>query len=513
MLGKKMTDEQNEIDLAKEIEELDGFLDEQEADYPLDEDDGDFGPPAFASNIQVEKEKKTKKKMGLGQFMGYLFFLCVLFGGSYAIYIFAPRFIEKPQLEKVQNFVSNESGDIIGDLTTMFKSYIPTSNTQKDKIEDNKDIFVVDKSDINHEPVDVIADLPMPSDQGLSDTNDMTSISSAVDFLDDTNDAVDNSTVSGKQTDGVVSDSQVSNVKTSDFIPDLSVVDVEPINEEVIVLNQSADENLEDDLTGIVADDMVPNPPVADLKPIEVETVEVAQEINEMPKDDLIEIVEELDNVTAKEVVEIAEDMGEEKIPTAPKIEKPVIVVETKKAVPVNPVSRASTPKKLEKPTRQDSRVSRAKTLFDQGDYNASLSLYQEVLQSDPTNTSALTGRQLAQAKLRMSSQMTQASKSIDKKTSHKTHLSTPVVQNQVPSSPVANTRATVQLSGNVQSLLQQAQANPNDASLAFEIGNAYKNSDKTKAMEWYRKALKIDVLYSSGIDRMAVYDAMADIQ
>jgi hypothetical protein len=33
------------------------------------------------------------------------------------------------------------------------------------------------------------------------------------------------------------------------------------------------------------------------------------------------------------------------------------------------------------------------------------------------------------------------------------------------------------------------------------------------KALDWYREALKFDALYNSGLDRLAVYDAMALIQ
>jgi thioredoxin-like negative regulator of GroEL len=79
-----------------------------------------------------------------------------------------------------------------------------------------------------------------------------------------------------------------------------------------------------------------------------------------------------------------------------------------------------------------------------------------------------------------------------------------------VPSVP-AN---TVSNNNDITVLLNQVRQNPRDARLALQVAEAYKASGaKEKAMEWYRKVLQLDVMQPSGIDRMAVYDAMADMQ
>lgn len=68
--------------------------------------------------------------------------------------------------------------------------------------------------------------------------------------------------------------------------------------------------------------------------------------------------------------------------------------------------------------------------------------------------------------------------------------------------------------SESIQAMLLQMKTNPQDARSALELANAYDRAgQKMEALEWYRKALKLDALYNTGIDRLAVYDAMALIQ
>jgi tetratricopeptide (TPR) repeat protein len=124
---------------------------------------------------------------------------------------------------------------------------------------------------------------------------------------------------------------------------------------------------------------------------------------------------------------------------------------------------------------------------MEQGDFQGALDLYQAVLNNNPSSTSALTGMQLAKAKLRL------------------------VGQQVVPQTPDVVTMPVVD---NVSSVLAQMVANPRDASLAVKVADLYKAQGKTaKAVEYYRKALQLDVVYKSGLDRMAVYDALSTLQ
>jgi len=101
-----------------------------------------------------KSEIDLAKEADRGKFVGYILFLAVLFGLSYAVYLFAPKYIQKPQLEKVSAFVSDESSDVVGDLKNMFKSYLPISdeNLQNEMIENQpKDA---------KEPINAISELP-----------------------------------------------------------------------------------------------------------------------------------------------------------------------------------------------------------------------------------------------------------------------------------------------------------------------------------------------------------------
>lgn len=530
-----MTDkDNNEIDLTKEIEELDGFLNDQDVDFPLDEDDSDFGIPNFALGAPTEQEKKSN----MSKFIGYLFLLCLLFGGAYLVYLFAPQFIRKPQFEKVQKFISNESGDIVGDFTNMFKSNVLTSDGISDvAIQKENEVYAP------QEPIDTVSELPMPSDRDLIDTDELLSIADATEFMPKTAGVINDPIAEEKQA-GVIRENLES--KT----PNVPNFDFELLEKDMVeVVNE----------TRLDFANEVPNAPITDLPALKDDLIEVASNVMQISSEDLMDIVESVENLTPEKVVEIAEDMHEERqiptaqrensadmvenvtpedvvdvveetqdatpveiieiaeeikeekrIPSAPKIEMPAVEIQTKKAVPVKvSAPRVVSQSKASGPT--DSRVVQAKSLYDKGDYNGALNLYRAVLQSDPANTSALTGRQLAQAKLRMAGQALRSVTRVDVKTSEPKRVSVPIVQNKVPSAPV--TKRTAQPSGNLQALLQQAQANPKDAMRAFKVGNAYKDADNTKALEWYRKALQLDVFTSSGLDRMSVYDAMADIQ
>jgi cytochrome c-type biogenesis protein CcmH/NrfG len=62
--------------------------------------------------------------------------------------------------------------------------------------------------------------------------------------------------------------------------------------------------------------------------------------------------------------------------------------------------------------------------------------------------------------------------------------------------------------------LILQMNTNPRDANGAVQLAQAYAQQGQTaKAVEWYQKALQLDALYQTGVNRMAVYDALAGLQ
>lgn len=200
-----------------------------------------------------------------------------------------------------------------------------------------------------------------------------------------------------------------------------------------------------------------------------------------------------------------------EPVPATPVVEDIEVVeakpVETPKATPVQKAPE----KKVEK--KADPRVNEARQAMDAGDYQRALSLYDAVLASDIGNTAAMTGRQVAQAKLRTSGYVAQQDPSaltatiLDKTvTSNRGALPTKQTSSYSPTQTTA--------SSPLDTAIQAAKANPRDAKLAVTLAQAYQQEGQNaKALEWYRKALQLDAIYSANINRMAVYDAMATLK
>jgi len=136
---------------------------------------------------------------------------------------------------------------------------------------------------------------------------------------------------------------------------------------------------------------------------------------------------------------------------------------------------------------------------------NKALYLYQAVLSSDPTSTAALTGQQLTMAKMRMQGVQTQA---VAPQQPQPRVTNIVEAENQTPVTEV------LAQSGEVDQLLAILNANPRDANAALKIAEYYKNAGNyNQAQSYYKKALQLDVVYGAGIDRMAIYDAMASME
>jgi tetratricopeptide (TPR) repeat protein len=193
-------------------------------------------------------------------------------------------------------------------------------------------------------------------------------------------------------------------------------------------------------------------------------------------------------------------------IEDAPILEAPIevkaIAVETPKAEPVKIKSQTSSkPKAItvnNKPLKKvDARVTQARTLMNNNDYAAALDMYEAVLAADPTSTPALTGRQLAKAKMRMT--VNTPTIAVE---SSKPHTSAPIE----PIEPM--------VASELDGLISTMNANPRDAQSVLAVAEYYgAQGDKASAVAFYRKALQLDMIYKSGIDRTAISAAITAVQ
>lgn len=229
--------------------------------------------------------------------------------------------------------------------------------------------------------------------------------------------------------------------------------------------------------------------------------------------------------------------------------------------------------------TATDPRIYEGRKALNVGDFDRATQIFDAILRDNPSNVHALTGKQMALARIRYTgsdiaapqaaapmaatpdmrpTEMFVPRRSYDPATSANPPRLQPSIQplqaapqpglppqaqsapqiqaqpvvpviatpqpttteigSPQPVAPTAPTTATVTApisgGGDIQTLLAQARANPNDAALAMRIGDAYRAAgDAANAVTWYRKALQIDAVFRSGIDRMAVYDRLADMQ
>ena len=503
-----MSDNKNDIDLDKEIESLEGLLDEHDESlddtFPLD-DDFDEGLSATP--------RTQKSKSGAGKYVAYFAFLAVIGGGGYAAYKYLPNMLQNDTLMALQNNVNDRSATvepqaIIPDTSSIALNTNDTmqvvepmqmTDALPSAMDDNVDDIIVIDTNNDSGFGDVVE--PDISEQAVAEVEDGFKAQPVAETITDA------LSIAQTAEEEIVIIEEIANTNAMDEVGDVAV-DVQNEIAEVIV---DAEDNAITSFERVSAmpilkgEDREQLPPVVIDEPVmnDVETVvEVVVDevlpvmedvVTEAPVVEDIPIIEEVPVVdVVKEEVPVAEliepVIDEMKVPTAPVIEE-VVKVEEKTVKPV--VVKKSEPKTIvvnNKPlAKVDGRVTQARAAMEQGDFQGALDLYQAVLNNNPSSTSALTGMQLAKAKLRL------------------------VGQQVVPQTPDVVTMPVVD---NVSSVLAQMVANPRDASLAVKVADLYKAQGKTaKAVEYYRKALQLDVVYKSGLDRMAVYDALSTLQ
>jgi hypothetical protein len=496
-----MSDNKNDIDLDKEIESLEGLLNEHDESlddtFPLDDD--------FDDELSATP-RTTQSKSGAGKYVAYFAFLALLGGGGYAAYKYLPNMLQNDTLMALQNNLNDRTATVEPQAIIPDTSSIAlNSNGATQIVEpmqetdalpvamDNSadEIIIIDASNENNDGG--FGDVVMPVPSELTDVFDE------------------------KPAETIAEALAIAQTAEEEII----IVENTPVEEVMDVVAEVQDEIqdvIEEDLT--TSFERVPALPI--LKGVDREEVlppvvaEISIEEEPVLSEEIIEVVEPvLENTPVIETVMVEEPVietpqisepevdlmetvvEEMKVPTAPVVEE--IVVKEKTVTPV--AVKKSEPKAIvvnNKPlAKVDGRVTQARVAMGQGHLQNALNLYQSVLNDNPSSTAALTGMQLAKAKLRLAGQQV-----IPQEASVEVF---PVG----PDAIKTNTQG-----GDLSSVMAQMAANPRDASLAVKVAQLYKGQGNTaKAVEYYRKALQLDVVYKSGLDRMAIYDALSTLQ
>lgn len=363
---------------------------------------------------------------------------------------------------------------------------------------------------------------------------------------------------------------------TNDDLPPISDDQIETVdqvmNEDPAVLEATVE--AENEMAAEMADIDAADDEIVIADASTAEPVAPAPEIVEMPEAPTVSDVMDVENVMAVEEVETVEPTLEaEPVPTAPVVEEvapaePVTQAEETPAIDVAEVKATppSTPKAVSQPTAKpvpvetkpainsaaqlsaatDPRIYEGRAALKAGNFAQAQQIFDAVLRENPSNVHALTGKQMAVSGVRYTgndvaptgqsapsvrpTDMFVPRKSFDPTSQSnlqrpqqmpvETQMQPTVQQQQgfvaMPAPqpmpipvPVTNDNGV-----NVQDAMAKANANPRDATSALRVGDAYRAvGDKAKATEWYRKALQLDALYASGLDRMAVYDRLSSVK
>ncbi len=562
-----MTDKKDELPgFDKEIEDMDQFLEQQEEEFPIvdDEDVDNFAPPEFEEpKAEVKKRSAGKKKKGLvSQLFTYAVFLGALGGVGYAGVVYAPKLINQEQMDWVQGYVQEGGQNLMGTVANQTQNVIddntepqnlvpepqmadtlpmPSDSEVNDLVGD-----VEDTSLVAEEPAETIADAlaiaqqaPEPEELFPDVPTETTEQSPSEDFFDQIPSAPMVSEDEMVQSDDAVDQMGVmitEDASEQEEMPEDGIAEAKPapsMDEETQIVEEmpsaeiaEVEEILLDEEPIIEEGDILPEVVAPsqngdEVEPMAVEAEiasveEVEEEILDLEEDNATveqnEPTQEVDTNLENDVTSVDvtteendiqatpdhQEMNRESVEVEATREEVEIVEEETKPIDVDqivaqPVVQAdkipSAPKAPKPVKREDPRVEQARNAFERQNFQQALTLYQAILADDPANTAALTGRQLSQAKLRMQNQ-------------------------QVAPTFTPSPQSPSMQSSGITVLLQQARQNPRSARTALNVADAYKAmNDVPNAMNWYRKALQLDVMNSSGLDRMAIYDSMAELQ
>ncbi len=540
-----MSDNKNDIDLDKEIESLEGLLNDHDESlddtFPLDDDFDD----------ELSATPRTQKsKSGAGKYIAYFAFLAVIGGGGYTAYKYLPNMLQNDTLMALQSNVNGRSATVEPQAIVPDTSSLALNTNEPMQIveplqvtddlpiamDDNADdIIVIDVdndrgfgeviSEVEEEvafeekPAETIAEAleiaQTAEEEKIVIEDDVAD--AVTEIEDDTQSIVDNNFGTSFERVSAMPILKGGNQEKSMSLPLGDAVEEKQPSPPSVQTWTTIDENGNE--THDFADDSVYDGiSEAGEDVSEVETMEVTPDLENVNQEisGKIESVIVNDTVIESSVIEapqvneteidVIEELVEEvKIPTAPVVEE-MVKVEEKIVKPVSVKKSKSKSKEIvvnNKPlSKVDDRVTQARRAMENNDLQAALNLYQAVLADNPSSTAALTGMQLAKAKLRLSGQA---------KPSQPVVNGSPNVEVFPVSAPMIENKSIV---NNETSVMAQMAANPRDALLAVKVAEEYATQgNKAKAVEYYRKALQLDVIYKSGLDRMAVYDALSTLQ
>jgi tetratricopeptide (TPR) repeat protein len=442
--GEKKTDDTSELD--KEIEELDEFLLEQEEDVIEDED----------HVLTASKFKSADKNKGSGtKYAGYFAVVILLCGLLYAILMFVPSMFGDKETDNLQNILDNRAASNIvplsmSDEVSVSEEVVSTPapdldpismpeaiDTQDETIDvENNNNFVIDQS----EPAPSIAEALAMAQNETVEEPEMVEIpleeqdimdipaESAFDTMPSENEPItamnDNPAFERtfatdeliNQTENLqpLAEEQIEIANDVMNMPDEDLIDMVETVDEVVM---QVDEVIEDEAMTPMAEQTIIQEAVKETIDILSEETnsslnnqDVADTIIEEVEAELELIFEEAEVITDAQVqnLEIAVNTIEaESVQSDIAVithEEPVVQkknIEPQKLVEA-PLSQAK-PSKIkpsisEKPFKED--LEKAQTALNNRNYNDAYSLYQSILESDPANTGALTGIQIARANL-----------------------------------------------------------------------------------------------------------------
>lgn len=550
-----MSDNKDNIDLDKEIESLENLLNDNDGalddGFPLDDD--------LLDEELAATPRQTKSKSGVGKYVAYVALLAVLGGGGYAAYKFLPSMLQNDALMALQNNMATRTTPqepqqlvpMTSDIASVTPETVVPVVENIDEINDlpvaadeaevvEEDIVVIDDFAPENDPFDeaVVAEVveedaqePQQAAETIAEAL-ATVQEESVDPMDSIERSAEQEVMDSSQTaEIVVEDMAIEEVvveeaslsQSFERVParplvsaeerdsiesspvveeDMADVSADPVVEQVkIEAEEVAVDIIEQPVEMVDVQDVTPSV----IEEVVVEQVEesspVMEEKIEEPVLDVVETIENVQSPVSEEVVvEIKEEM---QIPSAPVIEAEEVEVKTAEPVKTVVAKKKTEPKEIvvnNKPLpKVDARVESARRAMAQGHLQEAANLYQAVLNDNPSSTAALTGLQLTKARMRLNGEVAQPVKEV----------TTPSVQTFSPSAPAP---VVVQID-ETRSALDAMNANPRDASLAVKVAEMYKaQGNNAKAVEFYKKALQLDIVYKSGLDRMAVYDALAGL-
>lgn len=555
------SDSDNTFDI--ELESLDDFLkgddDTNTNDtFSLEEED----------LISVTDEEK-KSGSSVAKIAGYVVLLAMLGGMGYAGVKYIPQLTGADEMSVFEQHMNDRSAAFEQDINTFSQvTQDQAMDVPMHSMAEPAQILPMQVDEFGMPVNEDVQPMPMASDVIPAPADDFIVVDDGFAPVDD----VEGADISGFDAPPIQANSISDIVEMTQAAP-APVVPTEPVD--TLALDDAGQDTTSDTLPAepvitLTDEDLPPVPdsqietvdqvmnqdPAALIAEVEAQSANAVNNATTIVDDTQNIVIEDhVPSAPPAEALAVAPVIEEEVVAdktitstTAPApITEPVIDVPEVKAVPPvrteQPKPKKAAPKPVQVETKPainaaaqlskttDARISEGRAALRAGDFARATQIFDAVLRENPSNVHALTGKQMAISRIRVTETDTVAP--ADQPAAPRpTDVFVPKTVAPVPSQPVAdhilqkqplrpqpplenaqppvvNTNTT-----DIQTLIARANANPRDAAAALNVGDAMRAAgDRAKAAEWYRKALQLDAIYKSGIDRMAVYDRLGTVQ